>query len=172
MPYQIKVQNKMGDWYQIFPEDEMLKSFLKVMKEQGALFQEDGSFTCEVYEIQPVIDSIEEYIKDKQKEFNSPRALRTRIKMRQLEMDKGIYKVVANSLFDLTNEFVPSTNKGDTGYALEPTWRIIEKNAMTWIMFMNYNFIKFIESSIERVDETHFKLQDGEKIRIVGEFRK
>lgn len=35
MPYQIKVQNKMGDWYQIFPEDEMLKSFLKVMKEQG-----------------------------------------------------------------------------------------------------------------------------------------
>lgn len=112
------------------------------------------------------------FIKDKQKEFNSPRALRTRIKMRQLEMDKGIYKVVANSLFDLTNEFVPSTNKGDTGYALEPTWRIIEKNAMTWIMFMNYNFIKFIESSIERVDETHFKLQDGEKIRIIGEFRK
>lgn len=162
MPYQIKVQNKMGDWYQIFPEEEMLKSFLKVMKEQGALFQEDGSFTCEVYEIQPVIDSIEEYIKDKQKEFNSPRALRTRIKMRQLEMDKGIYKVVANSLFDLTNEFVPSTNKGDTGYALEPTW----------IMFMNYNFIKFIESSIMRVDETHFKLQDGEKIRIIGEFRK
>lgn len=21
MPYQIKVQNKMGDWYQIFPEE-------------------------------------------------------------------------------------------------------------------------------------------------------
>lgn len=62
MPYQIKVQNKMGDWYSIFSEDVMLKSFLKVMKEQGALFQEDGSFTCEVYEIQPVIDSIEEYI--------------------------------------------------------------------------------------------------------------
>lgn len=37
---------------------------------------------------------------------------------------------------------------------------------------MNYNFIKFIESSIVRVDETHFKLQDGEKIRIIGEFRK
>ena len=33
----------MGDWYQIFPEDEMLKSFLQVMKEQSALFQEDGS---------------------------------------------------------------------------------------------------------------------------------
>ena len=63
MPYRIKVQNKMGDWYQIFPEDVMLKSFLKVMKEQGAIFQEDGSFICEVYEIQPVIDSIEEYIR-------------------------------------------------------------------------------------------------------------
>lgn len=172
MPYRIKVQNKMGDWYQIFPEDVMLKSFLKAMKEQSAIFQEDGSFICEVYEIQPVIDSIEEYVKDKQKEFNSPRALRTRIQMRQLEMDKGIYKVIPNSLFDLTNDFVPSTQKKNTGYALEPTWRIIEKNAMTWIMFMNYNFIKFIESSIVRVDETHFKLQDGEKIRIIGEFRK
>ena len=39
MPYRIKVQNKMGDWYQIFPDDVMLKSFLKVMKEQGALFK-------------------------------------------------------------------------------------------------------------------------------------
>lgn len=87
-------------------------------------------------------------------------------------MNKGIYKVVPNSLFDLTNDFVPSTQKKNTGYALEPTWRIIEKNAITWIMFMNYNFIKFIESSIVRVDETHFKLQDGEKIRIIGEFRK
>ena len=172
MPYRIKVQNKMGDWYQIFPEDERPQAFLKVMKEQGAIFQEDGSFTCEIYEIQPVIDSIEEYIKGKQKEFNSPRALHTRIQIRQLEMNKGIYKVVPNSLFDLTNDFVPSTQKKNTGYALEPTWRIIEKNAITWIMFMNYNFIKFIESSIVRVDETHFKLQDGEKIRIIGEFRK
>lgn len=162
----------MGDWYQIFPDDVMLKSFLKVMKEQSAIFQEDGSFTCEIYEIQTVIDSIEEYIKDKQKEFNSPRALHTRIQIRQLEMNKGIYKVVPNSLFDLTNDFVPSTQKKNTGYALEPTWRIIEKNAMTWIMFMNYNFIKFIESSIVRVDETHFKLQDGEKIKIIGEFIK
>lgn len=168
MPYQIKVQNKMGDWYQIFPEDEMLKSFLKVMKEQGALFQEDGSFTCEVYEIQPVIDSIEEYIKDKQKEFNSPRALRTRIKMRQLEMDKGIYKVVANSLFDLTNEFVPSTNKGDTGYALEPTWRIIEKNATHWFLFTSFNFIKFLEGSIIRSDILTFKLREHETILIKG----
>lgn len=168
MPYQIKVQNKMGDWYQIFPEDEMLKSFLKVMKEQGALFQEDGSFTCEVYEIQPVIDSIEEYIKDKQKEFNSPRALRTRIKMRQLEMDKGIYKVVANSLFDLTNEFVPSTNKGDTGYALEPTWRIVEKNATHWFLFTSFNFIKFIEGSIIRSDVLTFKLKEHETILIKG----
>ena len=82
----------MGDWYQIFPEDERPQAFLKVMKEQGAIFQEDGSFTCEIYEIQPVIDSIEEYIKGKQKEFNSPRALRTRIQKRQLEMDQGIYK--------------------------------------------------------------------------------
>lgn len=172
MPYQIKVQNKMGDWYQIFPEDEMLKSFLKVMKEQGALFQEDGSFTCEVYEIQPVIDSIDDYIKTQQRVFKTSDALRKRISIQKSKMRKGVYEVVANSLFDLTNEFVPSTNKGDTGYALEPTWRIIEKNAMTWIMFMNYNFIKFIESSIMRVDETHFKLQDGEKIRIIGEFRK
>ena len=45
MPYQIKVQNKMGDWYQIFPEDERPQAFFKVMKEQGAIFQEDGSFT-------------------------------------------------------------------------------------------------------------------------------
>lgn len=172
MPYRIKVQNKMGDWYQIFPEDERPQAFLYEIRNQGAQINLDGSFICDVYDIQPIIDSIDDYIKTQQKEFNSPRALRTRIKMRQLEMDKGIYKVVANSLFDLTNEFVPSTNKGDTGYALEPTWRIIEKNAMTWIMFMNYNFIKFIESSIMRVDETHFKLQDGEKIRIIGEFRK
>lgn len=168
MPYRIKVQNKMGDWYQIFPDDVMLKSFLKVMKEQSAIFQEDGSFTCEVYEIQPVIDSIEEYIKDKQKEFNSPRALRTRIQMRQLEMDKGIYKVVANSLFDLTNEFVPSTNKGDTGYALEPTWRIIEKNAAHWFLFTSFNFIKFIEGSIIRSDVLTFKLREHETIQIKG----
>lgn len=172
MPYRIKVQNKMGDWYQIFPEDVMLKSFLKVMKAQGALFQEDGSFICDVYDIQPIIDSIDDYIKTQQRVFKTSDALRKRISIQQSKMRKGVYEVVANSLFDLTNEFVPSTNKGDTGYALEPTWRIIEKNAMTWIMFMNYNFIKFIESSIERVDETHFKLQDGEKIRIIGEFRK
>lgn len=168
MPYQIKVQNKMGDWYQIFPEDERPQAFFKVMKEQGAIFQEDGSFTCEIYEIQPVIDSIEEYIKDKQKEFNSPRALRTRIKMRQLEMDKGIYKVVANSLFDLTNEFVPSTNKGDTGYALEPTWRIIEKNATHWFLFTSFNFIKFLEGSIIRSDILTFKLREHETILIKG----
>lgn len=168
MPYQIKVQNKMGDWYSIFSEDVMLKSFLKVMKEQGALFQEDGSFTCEVYEIQPVIDSIEEYIKDKQKEFNSPRALRTRIKMRQLEMDKGIYKVVANSLFDLTNEFVPSTQKKNTGYDIEPTWRIVEKNATHWFLFTSFNFIKFIEGSIIRSDVLTFKLREHDTVQIKG----
>ena len=165
MPYRIKVQNKMGDWYSIFPEDERPKAFLYEMQNQGALFQEDGSFTCEVYEIQPVI---EEYIKDKQKEFNSPRALRTRIKMRQLEMDKGIYKVVANSLFDLTNDFVPSTQKKNTGYDIEPTWRIVEKNATHWFLFTGFNFIKFIEGSIIRSDVLTFKLREHETIQIKG----
>ena len=146
MPYRIKVQNKMGDWYQIFPDDVMLKSFLKVMKEQGAIFQEDGSFTCEVYEIQTVIDSIEEYIKDKQKEFNSPRALHTRIQIRQLEMDKGIYKVVPNSLFDLTNDFVPSTRKKNTGYDIRTEHgESLRKNAIHIgsCLFTSFNFIKF-----------------------------
>lgn len=172
MPYRIKVQNKMGDWYQIFPEDERPQAFLYEIRNQGAKINLDGSFICDVYDIQPIIDSIDDYIKTQQRVFKTSDALRKRISIQQSKMSKGVYEVVANSLFDLTNEFVPSTNKSDTGYALEPTWRIIEKNAMTWIMFMNYNFIKFIESSIERVDETHFKLQDGEKIRIIGEFRK
>ena len=168
MPYRIKVQNKMGDWYQIFPDDVKLKSFLKVMKEQGAIFQEDGSFTCEIYEIQPVIDSIEEYIKGKQKEFNSPRALRTRIQKRQLEMDQGIYKVVPNSLFDLTNDFVPSTRKKNTGYDIEPAWRIIEKNATHWFLFTSFNFMKFLEGSIIRSDILTFKLREHETILIKG----
>ncbi len=43
-----------------------------------------------------------------------------------------------------------------TGYDLYPTWRIIEMNAMSWTMFMSYNFIKFIESSIYRADELSF----------------
>lgn len=172
MPYRIKVQNKMGDWYSIFPEDERPQAFLYEIRNQGAQINLDGSFICDVYDIQPIIDSIDDYIKTQQRVFKTSDALRKRISIQQSKMRKGVYEVVANSLFDLTNEFVPSTNKGDTGYALEPTWRIIEKNAMTWIMFMNYNFIKFIESSIVRVDETHFKLQDGEKIRIIGEFRK
>lgn len=168
MPYRIKVQNKMGDWYQIFPEDERPQAFLKVMKEQDAIFQEDGSFTCEIYEIQPVIASIEEYIKGKQKEFNSPRALRTRIQKRQLEMDQGIYKVVPNSLFDLTNDFVPSTRKKNTGYDIEPAWRIIEKNATHWFLFTSFNFIKFLEGSIIRSDILTFKLREHETILIKG----
>ena len=172
MPYQIKVQNKTGDWFTIFPENERPQAFLYEMQSQGAHINIDGSFVCDAYDIQPIIDVLEDYIKTQQRVFKTSDALRKRISIQQSKMRKGVYEVVANSLFDLTNEFVPSTNKGDTGYALEPTWRIIEKNAMTWIMFMNYNFIKFIESSIMRVDETHFKLQDGEKIRIIGEFRR
>lgn len=168
MPYRIKVQNKLGDWYQIFPEDERPQAFLYEIRNQGAIFQEDGSFTCEIYEIQPVIDSIEEYIKGKQKEFNSPRALRTRIKMRQLEMDQGIYKVVPNSLFDLTNDFVPSTRKKNTGYDIEPAWRIIEKNAIHWFLFTSFNFIKFLEGSIIRSDILTFKLREHETILIKG----
>lgn len=168
MPYRIKVQNKMGDWYQIFPEDERPQAFLYEIRNQGAQINLDGSFICDVYDIQPIIDSIEEYIKDKQKEFNSPRALRTRIKMRQLEMDKGIYKVVPNSLFDLTNDFVPSTQKKNTGYDIEPTWRIVEKNATHWFLFTSFNFIKFIEGSIIRSDVLTFKLREHETIQIKG----
>lgn len=168
MVYKIKVQNKNKDWYQIFPDNEIPNKFIEVMKKQGAVFEEDGSFTCEVYEIQSVIDSIEEYINNKQKEFNSPNELRARLRIRQKEMDEGIYKVVPNSLFDLTNEFVPSTRKKNTGYDIEPTWRIIEKNAMNWILFINFNFIKFIESSIVRSDILKFKLKEGERIVIVG----
>ena len=58
-------------------------------------------------------------------------------------MNKGVYKVVPNSIFDLTNEYVPYTRNFKTGYDLYPTWRIIELNAMSWPMFMSYNFIKF-----------------------------
>ena len=77
------------------------------MKVQKATFYEDGSFECTIYDIQPVIDSLEDYIKIQQKEFNSSHSLRKRLNKRKAEMDNGIYKVVPNSLFDLTNDYVP-----------------------------------------------------------------
>ena len=83
-------------------------------------------------------------------------------------MDQGIYKVVLNSLFDLTNDFVPSTQKKNTGYDMEPTWRIVEKNATHWFLFTSFNFIKFIEGSIIRFDVLTFKLREHETIQIKG----
>lgn len=168
MPYRIKVQNKMGDWYQIFPEDERPQAFLYEIRNQGAQINLDGSFICDVYDIQPIIDSIDDYIKTQQRVFKTSDALRKRISIQQSKMSKGVYEVVANSLFDLTNEFVPSTNKGDTGYALEPTWRIVEKNATHWFLFTSFNFIKFIEGSIIRSDVLTFKLREHETIQIKG----
>ncbi len=47
-----------------------------------------------------------------------------------------------------------------------PTWRIIEMNAMSWPMFMSYNFIKFIEPSIYRADELSFKLKENETLLV------
>ena len=111
------------------------------MKKQKATFYEDGTFECSVYDIQPIIDCIEEYIKDKQREFSSSRALRERLNKRKEEMNQGVYKVVLNSMFDLTNDYVPYTRNYKTGYDLYPTWRIIEMNAMSWTMFMSYNFV-------------------------------
>lgn len=43
MPYRIKVQNKMGDWYSIFPEDERPQAFLYEIRNQGAQINLDGS---------------------------------------------------------------------------------------------------------------------------------
>ena len=65
MSFKVKIQNNRGDWYQIFPNDEVPISFIRVMKKQKATFYEDGTFECSVYEIQPLIDCIEEYIKDR-----------------------------------------------------------------------------------------------------------
>ena len=109
MSFKVKIQNNRGDWYQIFPDNEVPIGFIKVMKQQKAIFYEDGTFECSVYEIQPLIDCIEEYIKDKQREFSSSRALRERLNKRKEEMNHGVYKVVLNSLFDLTNDYVPCT---------------------------------------------------------------
>ena len=83
-------------------------------------------------------------------------------------MNQGVYKVVLNSMFDLTNDYVPYTRNYKTGYDLYPTWRIIEMNAMSWTMFMSYNFIKFIESSIYRADELSFKLKEKERLLVKG----
>ena len=41
-------------------------------------------------------------------------------------------------------------------------------NAMSWTMFMSYNFIKFIESSIYRSDELNFKLKENESLLVKG----
>ena len=43
-----------------------------------------------------------------------------------------------------------------------------EMNAMSWTMFMSYNFIKFIESSIYRADELSFKLKEKERLLVKG----
>lgn len=166
MSFKVKIQNNRGDWYQIFPNDEVPIPFIRVMKKQKATFYEDGTFECSVYEIQPLIDCIEEYIIDKQRAFNSSRALRERLSKRKEEMNQGVYKVVLNSMFDLTNDYVPYTRNFKTGYDLYPTWRIIEMNAMSWPMFMSYNFIKFIEPSIYRADELSFKLKENETLLV------
>ena len=168
MSYRIKVQNSHGDWYQIFPDNETPRFFMNVMKEQGAVFQEDGSFECRVSVIQPVIDAIEIYIKEKQKYFNSKSALRRRLAKRKEEMDQGIYKVVPNSIFDLTNFFVPYTRRFKSGFDEFPTWRIVEMHGTEWLLFMNFNFIKFIEESIYRSSELSFKLKTGSILVIKG----
>lgn len=51
MSFKVKIQNNRGDWYQIFPDDEVPISFIRVMKKQNATFYEDGTFECSVYEI-------------------------------------------------------------------------------------------------------------------------
>ena len=87
MSFRIKIQNSRSDWYQLFPDNEAPKSFMQVMKEQKATFYEDGSFECTIHDIQPVIDSLEDYIKIQQREFNSSRSLRGRLNKRKAEMD-------------------------------------------------------------------------------------
>lgn len=49
MSFKVKIQNNRGDWYQIFPNDEVPISFIRVMKKQKATFYEDGTFECSVY---------------------------------------------------------------------------------------------------------------------------
>ncbi len=53
------------------------------MKVQKATFYEDGSFECTIYDIQPVIDSLEDYIKLQQKEFNSSHSLKRKIEQKK-----------------------------------------------------------------------------------------
>lgn len=67
MAFRIKIQNSRGDWYQLFPDNEAPKSFLQVMKVQKATFYEDGSFECTIYDIQPVIDSLEIILRSNKK---------------------------------------------------------------------------------------------------------
>ena len=83
MAYKIKIQNSRGDWYQMFSDNEVPKAFLEVMKQQNATFHNDGTFECVATEIQPIIDTIEEYIKEKQEFFNSSVALKNRLKKRK-----------------------------------------------------------------------------------------
>lgn len=168
MAYKIKIQNSRGEWYQMFSDNEVPKAFLEVMKQQNATFHNDGTFECVATEIQPIIDTIEEYIKEKQKFFNSSVALKNRLKKRKEEMNHGIYKAVPNSLFDLTNDFVPYTRKFKSGFEENPTWRIIELHGTEWMLFMSFNFIKFIEDSIYRSDELEFKLNENSKLLIKG----
>lgn len=168
MAFRIKIENKQKNWYQIFPDDEIPSEFIAAIRNQGATFYEDGSFECEVYDIQPIIASIELYVKKLQKVFNTRNELRKRIEKHKKEMNEGVYSVIPNSIFDLTNDFVPLTHRNDSGYDLNPTWRIIELYGLYWPMFMSYNFIKFIEQSIVRTDILSFALKEGEKLRICG----
>ena len=168
MAYRIMVKNKFGQWMQLFNESEDSGDFIICLRTLGAQIEIGKNFEVDVDTIQPIIECLEQNIKNKEKHFETRTSLRNRINERNELISKGIYIVVKNSLFDLTNEFIPVSKRKPSGYDVQPIWRIIEEKAIGWDMFKSFNFIKFIEPSLERVDENTVQLKEGERIHIQG----
>ena len=166
MSYRVNVINKKGEEMLIFGNNELPDAFKSEIVKQGAKLDEYDEFRFAVKDINGIIDSIEEYIKESSEYFMNNKERYHKI----VDFDNKVLNTTrakSNSLFDFTNDFVPYRKDVETGYDEMPIWAILKMNIPVWTAFSSLNFINFISDSIEYTGEG-FRLRDGEEIIIYG----
>lgn len=172
MSYRIRVRNAKGKDLQLFGNNEYPEEFIREIKKQGAVIDNDGCFrNFQVKEIRPIINSVEKYIKDAQKSWESSQDYAWEITQYRNERHDQ-KSVKSNSIFDFTNNVLPlnihPNPKYKTGYDEAPIWFIMSSMIEDSLAFASLQLIYHINSSLERVSAYEYRLKRGEKIIIEG----
>jgi len=167
MSYRVRVINNNGKQMQIFGNNDLPEIVKAEFLKQGAVFNEADEFRLVVKDVMGIINAIENYIKEESARFLKNKTIYDK-KTEEMNEHYGNNSVKSNSIFDFTNDFVPSRENSELGYDGMPIWLILDCYIPSYIAFESYNFIKHISDSLERDGLYAWKLKEGEEIIIEG----